>query len=121
MLLNRVVDWFRENAWAIAALTVPWLGAIFTGEAILLFVPVALAVGYLLQPRQLWPLWLWTLAVIWVVNAVAAVVDPESWSESGETAVSFFFESLVFLAVLVLLPLWLGRFVARALDRRRAA
>ncbi|HMM43822.1 MAG TPA: hypothetical protein PKA95_18155 [Thermomicrobiales bacterium] len=121
MRVNRLAEWFRENAWAIVALTVPWLGAILAGEALLLFVPVALAVGYLLQPRQLWPLWLWTLAVIWVVNAIAAVVDPESMRESGETAGSFFFESLLFMAALVLLPLWLGRFVARALDRRRAA
>lgn len=116
-----IAGWFRENAVAIIALTVPWLGAVVTSQIILSFVPVAFAVGFLLRLRLLWPLWLWTLGVIWIVNAVVAIADPESMRESGETYVSFFFESLVVMAVLVLLPLWLGRLAGRALERRRAA
>ena len=116
-----IAGWFGENAVALAALTVPWLLAFVSGEWLLLFMPVAFAVGFLLRPRLLWPLWLWTLAVIWAVNAVSSIVDPESWSDSGETFLSFFFESLIFMAVLVLLPLWLGRLAGRAFDRRRAA
>ncbi len=120
MVVDRIVGWVRENAYALVALTAPWVLAFVSGEWLLLFVPVALAVGYLLRPRLLWPLWLWTLAVIWAVNIVVAIVDPESWSDSGETVVSFLFESLILMAVLVLLPLWLGRLAGRALDRRRA-
>ncbi len=120
MLTSRLIVWVRENLSAIAALTVTCLAAFIVGEASLLLIPVAFAVGFLLQPRLLWPLWLWTLGIILVGNGVNAIIDPEWWSDTGETVVSVFFESLIFLTGLVLLPLWLGRASARAFGRRRA-
>jgi len=121
MSANHVVEWLSENFWAIIALTMPLAFVFVAGELLLLLVPVALVVGYLLRPRTIWPLWLWTVAVIWIVNVFVAIADSRSWSDSGETVASFVFESLVLMAVLVLLPLWLGRLIARAINRNRSA
>lgn len=120
MIASQEGDWLKEYVWAVAALTASCLVAFAVGEASLLLIPAAFVIGLLLRPRLIWPLWLWTLVVIWVGNGITALVDPEWWSDSGETFVSFFFESLLFMTVLVLLPLWIGRLVARALGRRHA-
>jgi hypothetical protein len=109
--------------WGVAALifAVPWFLAVFwvvRGEIVLALPIVALIFGVIRRPRHLWGNWIASFVVVWVAIGAAALwaADPaESDPENQETIVSFLFESMLFTAFLVLLPLWIGRLVGHRL------
>jgi hypothetical protein len=85
----------------------------------LLLLPASLAIGWVLHPVRLWPIWLGTILVLWVINGASALLDafPEETAGGEETIWSFAIESVLFMAVLVLLPLWIGRILGQIFSR----
>ncbi len=111
-------NWQRELGIPLAALAVLMvLSVVSYGEWLLLAFPVATAVGYLLQPARLWVVWLGSVVLMWVVYGSAVLVGledkPATDPAQGETWWTFALESFVFMAVLVLVPMWIGRLTHR--------
>lgn len=107
-------EWLRDLVLPLVLLAVPMLLSLYwVGEVLTLTFPVALAIGAVLRPRRLWPVWIGAILLLWLgALAVEVGLLPEQ-GESGETVWSFMIESVIFMAALVLLPLWLGRQLMR--------
>lgn len=112
--MARLKQWlktaFEEHRLALAALIVPiglvvwaseWEGLLFV-----LILPVsAFAVGFALRPRHVWVVWLGAVVIQWVAMGVLGNYnDPE-----GETVGSLILEAFAWMAMGVLVPVWLGR------------
>jgi hypothetical protein len=112
--------WLREVVVPLALMGAVCLLVVFGhGDAIMLLPVVALATGWLIQPARLWPVWLGVILMVWVPNAVIELfnLDPHAFVE-GETIWGFAFVVTFLMALLVLLPLWIGRVAGRYTDRR---
>jgi hypothetical protein len=122
MAMPQRSGWWRDLALPLAILAVPViLSVILHGGLLNLMFPVAFAVGYLLVPSRVWPIWIGSILLVWGIYGLATLVDlipgPDD-PESGETVWSFMIEAVIFMAALVLLPLWLGRFTRRRVGGR---
>lgn len=109
---RRHTDWLHDVIYPLLFFTAPLaVSLVWSGEVLLLTLPVMFLAGFLFAPRHLWLVWLGSIAILWAIQGVAALLG--EWTtetaEDGETIWSFAAESLVFTAVLVLVPLWLGR------------
>ncbi len=83
---------------------------IWTGDLLIVIAPAMFLAGYLFAPRQLWPVWLSSFAILWGIQGIAALMGEfESEPGSGETVWGFAPVALIFTVALVLVPLWLGR------------
>jgi hypothetical protein len=114
--LRRMVKVTRGDfiEWVISAVVfaVPMVLLVSPGDAASLLLPLsALLFGIVRRPRHLWGSWIASILLLWLaVGWWSLFREPvETDSENQETIVSFFFESILFTAVLVLFPLWLGR------------
>jgi hypothetical protein len=107
--------WPRTIALPLGLLVVPVLLSLVSyGEYLIGCAPVAFAIGIILNPRRLWPIWIGAIVVMWVSYGTATLLHLPAVEGGGEETVgSFMFEAVIFMAVLVLLPLWLGRLVER--------
>ncbi|HAX24407.1 MAG TPA: hypothetical protein PK593_06730 [Thermomicrobiales bacterium] len=108
----------REHWLPLLALAVPIFWVVWNSDAStampMLPLPiVALAVGYFLQPRRVWLVWLGAVVVQWVAMLVLG-----KYGDPGpdETRLSLTIEAFAWMAMGVLLPVWLGRFGRRAKD-----
>lgn len=91
------------------------LSLVWVGEALILTFPASLALGYLYRPNKLWLYWIIASLVMIVTSIVleALGIGPEYGSgENPETAWSVLFEAPIFVGMLVVLPLMLGKLVA---------
>jgi hypothetical protein len=107
-------DPIRGLALPLAILVVPMiLSVVSAGEWLTATFPLALVIGAVLRPRWLWPLWLGSTVLMWAVYGYATYVlhlmPAPGQPGAGETVWTFALESAIFMAGLVLLPLWLGR------------
>jgi hypothetical protein len=116
-------EWLRENRVPLGLLFVPILLSIVVGELLTLTFPIAFLIGYFMLPKRPWHLWIGSIVMVWAVYGSAVLVGalpgPGEPASGGETVWSFMFETVIFMAVLVLLPLWLGREVARVVGNRQ--
>lgn len=108
-------DWPREIALPLILLFIPVLLSLVSyGEYLIGCAPVAFVIGLILKPKRLWPIWMGAIALVWLSYGTATLLHLPSVEGGGEETVgSFMFESVIFMAILVLLPLWLGRLVER--------
>ena len=106
----------REYGLPLLLLTIPTIGIFWLDElgALILFL-VALSIGLVLRPAHLWIVWLGTIVLWWLAGGAYSVLDNPSPvdQEPEETPLSFMFETIPFTALLVLLPMFLGRLVGR--------
>lgn len=103
-------DWLHDLVYPLLFFAVPMAMMFWAGEWLLLTVPMMFLAGFVFAPRHLWLVWLGTVAILWGVQGVAALMGEfESEPGSGETLWGFAPVALVFTVVLVLVPLWLGR------------
>ncbi len=109
---QRVRTWVEtavQEHWLIVALlAVPIVLATWMSAIVWLVPLAAFVVGAALQPRHVWVVWLGSVVVLWISLGVWEVFN-ESTADDGETIVSVFFESFIFMAGGVLLPTWIGR------------
>jgi hypothetical protein len=98
-----------------ALLALPIFGIFWLDEvgAILIAV-VALAVGLFLRPAHLWVVWIQSIIIWWIAGGVYSLVGDSS-GNGDETVLSFMIEAIPFTAMLILLPLFLGRVIGNLL------
>jgi hypothetical protein len=116
VIASRTV-WIRDMLVPLAVVLVP-LGlamALNSGAWLFAITPIAFAYGLLARPKRVWPIWIASLLVLWIGNALIATFDLVAEVEGAgeETVAGFMMESLLGMAGLVLLPAWLGRVVGR--------
>ncbi len=110
---------FEQHWLALVLLVVPiglvvwaseWEGLLFV-----LILPVsAFAVGFVLGPRHVWFVWLCAVVIQWIAMGVLGKYnDPE-----GETVGSLILEAFAWMAMGVLVPVWLGRMVRNLRQNR---
>ena len=111
----------REHWLPLLILAVPIFWAVWNSDADnalpLLPLPiVALAVGFFLRPRHVWLVWLGAVVIQWV--AMLALGD---YGDPGpdETRLSITLEAFMWMAMGVLLPVWLGRLGRAVVDEGR--
>jgi hypothetical protein len=89
----------------------------------LLFIPLALIVGLVFKPRHVWIPWLAVVLVLWIAYGLLWLTGNWPWPDPtrGETYSSFALEVVLFSAVGVLLPLWIGRLLRWVVELGSAA
>ena len=111
---------FGQHWRAVLALVVPIGLVVWASEwedlLFVLILPVAaFIVGFVLRPRHVWFVWLGAVVVQWMAMAVLGkYADPE-----GETRLSLTIEAFAWMAMGVLVPVWLGRTAHNLLDAGR--
>lgn len=78
----------------------------------LLPLPIAaLVIGFVLRPRHVWIVWLGAVVIQWIAMGVLG-----KYGDPGpdETVLSLILEAFAWMAMGVLLPVWLGRFIQTA-------
>ena len=120
---NRLRRWARtawQQHWLPLLLLVAPIGLVVWSTGLestpLLFVlPVAaFVIGFLLRPRHVWLIWLGAVVIQWAAMCVfGKYADPED-----ETVLSLIIEAFAWMAMGVLLPVWLGRTMRHLMERR---
>jgi hypothetical protein len=111
---------FREHWLPLLVMIAPIVLAVgvWTSEswwfALIIAVPVTAAlVGYMLRPRHVWLMWAGAVVTQWIAMGI---FDRYASAGPDETATSLVIEALIWMAIGVALPLWLGRIVGSAVD-----
>jgi hypothetical protein len=100
----------REHWLPLLILVVPigfvvWATEIELGLLLLVLPLAAFVVGAALRPRHVWLIWLGAVVIQWIAMGVLGKYsDPED-----ETVLSLILEAFPWMAIGVLLPVWLGR------------
>ena len=111
---------FREHWLPLVLLVVPIVLVVWGTELestpFLFILPVAaFVIGFVLRPRHVWLVWLGAVVIQWVAMGVLGkYVDPED-----ETVLSLILEAFAWMAIGVLLPVWLGRTVRKITAQNR--
>jgi hypothetical protein len=112
---------FREHWLPLLIMVAPIVLAVgvWTSEswwfALIAVVPISAAiVGYVLRPRHVWLMWAGTVVVQWIAMGI---FDRYANAGPDETAASLMAEALIWMALGVALPLWLGRLVSTHVAR----
>jgi hypothetical protein len=105
---------------AILAAPITLAVAVWVSEswlfALVLSVPVvAGAVGWTLRPRHVWVIWLGSVVIQWIAMGLFGRYGN---AEPEETTASLMLEALIWMALGVALPLWLGRLVRNRANTR---
>lgn len=110
----------REHWLPLVLLVVP-IGLVVWGTELestpfLFILPVAaFVIGFVLRPRHVWLVWLGAIVIQWVAMGVLGkYVDPED-----ETVLSLILEAFAWMAIGVLLPVWLGRTLRKTTGQSR--
>ncbi|HUZ03498.1 MAG TPA: hypothetical protein VMU89_24395 [Thermomicrobiaceae bacterium] len=125
-VLRRLSAWLkvaaREHWLSLLILAVPINWVVYqsdTAENILPMLPlplVAFAIGLTLRPRHVWLLWLGSVVIEWLV---VGYMGKYSEPGGGETVRSIVIEAFPWMALGVLVPVWLGRFLGSGLREGR--
>jgi hypothetical protein len=76
-----------------------------SGGPLFVLPAAAFVVGYVLRPRHVWLIWLGAVVIQWIAMGILGkYADPED-----ETVFSLILEAFAWMAIGVLLPVWLGR------------
>jgi len=98
-------------------LLVPMLLSIFSyGELLNLVAIASIYLGFRYRPEKIWPSWLAAVVLLWLTYGIATLFGVIPFEEGGETWWSFALEAFVFMALLVAIPMWLGRFIKHRMD-----
>ncbi len=93
---------------------IPMLISIFLqGELLNLLIPVSIYLGYKRRPEKIWPLWLTSVLCLWTTYGVSALLKIIPFEDGGETWWSFGIEAFAFMAMLVAVPMFIGRLISR--------
>lgn len=119
--VQHVGVWFREAArqhWLpLLVLVLPIHWVVYQSDAdtvvpFLILPAVALLIGVVLRPRHVWLIWFGAVIIQWIAMGVLGkYTDPED-----ETVLSLLVEAFAWMALGVLLPVWLGRWMRASWD-----
>ena len=112
--MTSIAAWLKGTLgehWLPLALLVAPIGVVVWGTELesapfLLILPLAaFAIGWWLRPRHVWFVWLGAVVIQWVAMGVLGkYADPED-----ESVASLIIEAFPWMAIGVLVPMWLGR------------
>jgi hypothetical protein len=97
----------------IPYMIVPMLIQLWIGELLNLLTLVSLYLGWKYAPRIIWQSWLTSVVLLWAVMGSATLLGIVPFEEGGETWWSFALEAFIFMAMLVAIPMWIGRWIKR--------
>jgi hypothetical protein len=123
---RRAWEWFevacRQHWLPLLLLVIPigfvvWSTELEIGVLLLALPVAAFVVGFALRPRHVWLVWLGAVVIQWIAMGVLGkYADPED-----ESALSLVLEAFAWMAMGVLLPIWLGRTIRNILEQDRPA
>lgn len=123
---QRTITWLKTAAqqhWLpLLVLVVPIGFVVWSTEVestlLLMVLPVtAFVVGYKVKPRHVWIVWLGAVVIQWIAMGVfGKYTDPED-----ETVLSLILEAFSWMAMGVLLPVWLGRTTRNVVEQNRSS
>ncbi len=111
--MNMKID-LSQVKYATYICVIPMIASLFKGELLTLLFFFSLCLGFLKQPKKSFQIWLSSVFLLWIIYGVGALSNliPAIGEFPGdETYLSFGFESFIFMLFLVLLPVFLGRFI----------
>jgi hypothetical protein len=122
---HRTTAWLRElfhEHWLpLLIMVAPIVLAVgvWTSESwwfgLIVMVPIAAAiVGYMLRPRHVWIMWIGAVVTQWIAMGI---FDRYANAGPDETATSLVIEALIWMALGVALPIWLGRLASTNVER----
>ena len=95
----------------------PMLVSLRFGEFLSFALPLSIIVGFIYRPKKIWFLWIVSTVLLNVVYGTAALLQlipaPETDPSQGETVWTFLGESPIWMAMLVAIPMFVGRFLGR--------
>ena len=92
-------------------LLVPMIAQLWIGELLNLLAFVSIYLGWKFAPRAIWQSWLSSVVLIWAVMGIATLINLIPFEDGGETWWSFALEAFIFMAILVAIPMWIGRWI----------
>ena len=119
MDMNSLKALFNKSNTKILIITplFPMLVSLRFGEFLIFAFPLSLIVGFIYRPRKIWFLWIFSTVLLNVVYGTAALLQlipgPETDPSQGETVWTFLGESPIWMAMLVAIPMFVGRFLGR--------
>lgn len=85
------------------------LSIFLRGELLNLLAAVSVYLGYKFTPAKIWPSWLSSVVLLWITYGLSALTGIIPFEEGGETWWSFALEAFVYMFILVVVPMWIGR------------
>ena len=110
---------FSKNNLKILAITplIPMLVSLWFGEFLTIAFPLSTLVGFIYRPTKIWFLWIASTVLLNVVYGTAVLLKlieaPSTDPSQGETVWTFLGESPIWMAMLVAIPLFVGRLLGK--------
>lgn len=110
---------FNKTNIKILAITplFPMLVSLRFGEFLSFAFPLSIIVGFIYKPAKIWFLWIISTVLLNVVYGSAVLLKlieaPATDPSQGETVWTFLGESPIWMAMLVAIPMFVGRFLGR--------
>jgi hypothetical protein len=121
---RRTWEWFeaacRQHWLPLLLLVIPvgfvvWSTELEIGVLLLALPAAAFVVGFAFRPRHVWLVWLGAVVIQWAAMGVfGKYADPED-----ETVQSLILEAFAWMAIGVLVPVWLGRTTRNIVEPHR--
>jgi len=114
-----VRELFSKNNLKILAITplFPMLVSLQFGEFLTIAFPLSILVGFMYRPTKIWFLWIASTVLLNVVYGTAVLLNliegPSSDPSQGETVWTFLAESPIWMAMLVAIPMFIGRLIGK--------
>ena len=89
----------------------PMLISLGVGPGLNLLGLVSLYLGYKKRPEKIWPLWLTAVFCLWTTYGLATLLGILPYGDGDETWWSFGFKAFIFMAMLVAVPMFIGRWL----------
>ena len=110
---------FSKNNLKILAITplFPMLVSLRFGEFLTLAFPLSIVMGFIYRPAKIWFLWIASIVLLNVVYGTAVLLKlieaPSTDPSQGETVWTFLGESPIWMAMLVAIPMFVGRLIGK--------
>ena len=108
---------FSKTNLKILAITplFPLLVSLRFGEFLTIAFPLSIITGFIYRPAKIWFLWIASTVLLNVVYGSAVLLKvipgPETDPSQGETVWTFLGESPIWMAMLVAIPMFVGRLI----------
>lgn len=111
--MQQFLENFKEAKNYLIYFLIPMIFSLFVGPGLNVLILVSGYLGYKKTPLKIWPLWLTSVVMLWITYGLAAALQIIPFEDGGETWWSFGFEAFIFMAMLVALPMFIGRLIHR--------
>lgn len=100
----------------------PLLVSLKFGEFLTMAFPLSIIVGFIYRPAKIWFFWITSTVLLNVIYGLAVLANlipgPETDPSQGETVWTFLGESPIWMAMLVAIPMFIGRFIGNRFKKK---